>query len=133
MRLVASPNLAGYQAYQQNKYQTASPHRLTLMLYNGAIQFAGKAKQAIDERNISEANKYIQKTQDIVYELMSALNQKEGGEIARNLKNLYFYMIDRLIEANIKKNTASIDEVVAILQELKSAWEEIGKGGTLGS
>ncbi|WP_025695504.1 flagellar export chaperone FliS [Paenibacillus durus] len=130
---MASPNLAGYQAYQQNKYQTASPHRLTLMLYNGAIQFAGKAKQAIDERNISEANKYIQKTQDIVYELMSALNQKEGGEIARNLKNLYFYMIDRLIEANIKKNTASIDEVVAILQELKSAWEEIGKGGTLGS
>ncbi|WP_233277427.1 flagellar export chaperone FliS [Paenibacillus durus] len=130
---MASPNLAGYQAYQQNKYQTASPHRLTLMLYNGAIQFAGKAKQAITEGDISQTNKYIQKTQDIVYELMSALNQKEGGEIARNLKNLYFYMIERLIEANIKKNTASIDEVVAMLQELKSAWEEIGKGGTLGS
>ncbi|GGH33022.1 flagellar export chaperone FliS [Paenibacillus segetis] len=129
---MVSPNLAGYQAYQKNKFQTASPHRLTLMLYNGAIQFASKAKEAIDNGDIAGTNMNVTKTQDIVYELLSSLNEKEGGEIASNLKKLYFYMIDRLIEGNIKKQSSSIDEVISLLQELQSAWVEIGKGGTLG-
>jgi len=129
---MVSPNLAGYQAYQKNKYQTASPHRLILMLYNGAIQFAGKAKEAILNKDIAETNSHIQKTQDIIYELISSLNEKEGGEIAANLKSLYFYMIDRLIEGNIKKQASAVEEVISMLQELRSAWEEIGKGGTLG-
>ncbi|MBY9077604.1 flagellar export chaperone FliS [Paenibacillus sp. HN-1] len=129
---MASPNLAGYQAYQKNKYQTASPHRLTLMLYNGAIQFAGKAREAMLANNISDTNLYLQKSQNIIYELLSSLNVKEGGELAANLKNLYFYMIDRLIESNIQKKSSGIDEVVNMLEELKSAWEQIGKGGTLG-
>ncbi|AIQ65881.1 flagellar biosynthesis protein FliS [Paenibacillus stellifer] len=129
---LASPNLTGYQAYQKNKYQTASPHRLTLMLYNGAIQFAGKAREAMLANNISDTNLYLQKSQDIIYELLSSLNIKEGGELAANLKNLYFYMIDRLIESNIQKKSSGIDEVVSMLEELKSAWEQIGKGGTLG-
>ncbi len=130
---MASPNMAGYQAYQKNKYETASPHRLTLMLYNGAIQFAGKAKEAIQQNDIAETNRYVQKTQDIIYELISSLNTKEGGELALNLKKLYFYIIDLLLEANIKKEISPLDETVVMLQELKSAWEEIGKRGTLGS
>ncbi|WP_059050477.1 flagellar export chaperone FliS [Paenibacillus senegalimassiliensis] len=125
--------MAGYQAYQKNKYETASPHRLTLMLYNGAIQFAGKAKEAIQQNDIAETNRYVQKTQDIIYELISSLNTKEGGELALNLKKLYFYIIDLLLEANIKKEISPLDETVVMLQELKSAWEEIGKRGTLGS
>ncbi|MNW57691.1 Flagellar protein FliS [compost metagenome] len=128
---MTSPNLAGYQAYQKNKYQTASPHRLTLMLYQGAIQFAIKAQQAIRERDITETNKYIQKTQNIVYELMSSLDMKQGGEIARNLRSLYMYMVNRLIEGNIRKSEEAVIEVIQMLEELKSAWEEIGKGGTL--
>lgn len=126
---MVSPNRAGYQAYQKNKYETASPHRLTLMLYNGAIQFTSKAKQAMEQKDISGTNSYVQKVQDIIYELMSSLNTKEGGELANNLKDLYLYMIDRLLEANIKKLTEPLDEVIGMLQELKSAWEEIGKRG----
>lgn len=130
---MASPNLAGYQAYQKNKYETASPHRLTLMLYNGAIQFAGNAKLAIEEKDIVKTNYYVQKVQNIIYELISSLNIKQGGQLAENLQSLYLYIIDRLMEANIKKQTAPLDEVIGMLQELKSAWEEIGKRGTLGT
>lgn len=126
------PQAAGYQAYQKNKYQTASPHKLTLMLYNGAIQFSIKAQNAIRQGNIPDSNMYIQKAQNIIYELISSLNTKEGGEIAHNLNQLYFYMLDKLIEANIKKQDNLIDDVIKPLNELKEAWEEIGKGGTLG-
>lgn len=130
---MASPNLAGYQAYQKNKYETASPHRLTLMLYNGAIQFAGNAKSAIEEKDIVKTNYYVQKVQNIIYELISSLNIKQGGQLAENLQSLYLYIIDRLMEANIKKQAAPLNEVIGMLQELKSAWEEIGKRGTLGT
>jgi flagellar secretion chaperone FliS len=129
---VASTNLAGYQAYQRNKYQTASPHKLVLMLFDGAINFAEKGKQAIVEHNIADTNKWIQKVQDIIYELISSLNLKAGGEIANNLKELYLYMIQQLIDANVNKKQEKVDEVIGHLLELKSAWEEIGKGGTLG-
>ncbi len=129
---MTAPNLAGYKAYQKNKYQTASPHRLTLMLYNGAIQFAGNAIQAMQQSNITDANKYIQKTQDIVYELLTSLNTKQGGQLAENLKNLYLYIIDRLVEANIKKEEEPLHEVIKIISEIRASWEEIGRRGTLG-
>lgn len=100
---MASQNISAYQSYQKNKYETASPHRLILMLYNGAVQYAMRAQRAIQSGDVKETNQYIQKTQAILYELISSLNEKEGGELARNLKNLYLYIIDRLIQANIKK------------------------------
>ncbi|ANS76094.1 flagellar protein FliS [Paenibacillus yonginensis] len=129
---MTSTNLAGYQAYQRNKYQTASPHKLILMLYSGAINFAEKGKQAITDNNIADTNKWIQKVQDIIYELVSSLNPKAGGEIAHNLNQLYMYMIQQLIDANVNKKVEKVEEVIGLLKELQSAWEEIGKGGTLG-
>lgn len=129
---MASQNISAYQSYQKNKYETASPHRLILMLYNGAVQYAMRAQRAIQSGDVKETNQYIQKTQAILYELISSLNEKEGGELARNLKNLYLYIIDRLIQANIKKNPDYIEEVIGHLNELKSAWEQIGKEVSLG-
>ncbi|RRJ62298.1 flagellar export chaperone FliS [Paenibacillus oralis] len=127
---MAMPN--AYQSYQKNKYETASPHRLTLMLYNGAVQFAERAHKAILEGSLEDTNKYIQKAQDIIYELMTSLNEPEGGELARNLKNIYVYLIDRLVQANIKKNADYVEEVIRHLKELQSAWEQIGKEVSLG-
>lgn len=121
-----------YKSYQKNKYETASPHRLTLMLYNGAVQFAERAQKAIVDESLEDTNKYIQKVQDIIYELMTSLNESEGGELARNLKNIYVYLIDRLVQANIKKNADYVEEVIRHLKELQYAWEQIGKEVSLG-
>lgn len=129
---MALQNRSAYQSYQRNKYETASPHRLTLMLYNGAVQFATRAEQAIQEGNVKDTNTFIQKTQDIVYELMSSLNEREGGELARNLKNIYLYIVDRLVQANVKKEQDYVAEVIVLLRELQSAWEQIGKEVSLG-
>ncbi|GJM70137.1 flagellar protein FliS [Paenibacillus macerans] len=120
------------KAIKKIKYETASPHRLTLMLYNGAVQFAERAHKAIQGGSLEDTNKYIQKVQDIIYELMTSLNEPEGGELARNLKNIYVYLIDRLVQANIKKNADYVEEVIRHLKELQSAWEQIGKEVSLG-
>lgn len=123
----------GYQAYQRNKYETASPHKLILLLYDGALTNIARAKQAIDSKKIVEANQYILKTQDIVNELLACLNEDQGGEIAQNLKNLYFYVVRQLVQANIRKQKEPLDEAETILAELRETWIRIGKDVGLGA
>jgi len=71
-----------YQSYRQNAVNTASPGELTLMLYNGCLKFINLAKKAMDENNIEERNRNIQKAQSIIHELMATLNM--DVEISQN-------------------------------------------------
>lgn len=122
----------GYQAYQKNKYETASPHKLILMLYYGALKYTGQAETALAEGNPLLAHQHILKVQDIIYELIACLNEREGGEVAQNLKNLYLYVIDQLVQANIQKSPQPLAEAKAVIQSIKDAWETIGKDVTAG-
>lgn len=117
----------GYQAYQKNKYETASPHRLILMLYDGALANLNRARQALDDNRKQEAHRYIQKSQDILFELLACLNEEQGDVIAQNLKQLYLYMINQLARANIRKNAEMLGESETLLRQLREAWDQIGK------
>lgn len=125
---VSIPYQSGYQAYKKNKYEQASPHKLILMLYDGALRYCKRALQSIEEKNVKETNESLKKAQDIIYELIAAVNEEQGGEVAHNLKRLYLYMIDRLVHANIKKDAEPVAEVIELLSEIRTAWEQIGRG-----
>ncbi|MGZ9586262.1 flagellar export chaperone FliS [Paenibacillus marinisediminis] len=123
-----NPSLAkSYQAYQKNKYETASPHRLISMLYAGAIKFVNQSIVFLDSGDYKSAHQSLLKAQDIVCELISSLNEREGGEIASNLKNLYLYMIEQMVGANLNKSSETLPVVVEMLQSISSAWNEMGK------
>lgn len=108
--------------YKQTQISTASPARLVLMLYDGGVKFLGLAKQAIVEKRYDAANNNIVKTQRIINELSIVLNLEAGGDIAKNLWKLYDYMAFRLIDINLKKDAAGIDEVVRMLEQLREVW-----------
>ncbi len=112
-----------YQKYKDAQYETASPEKLLIMLYNGAIKFARQAKEGMKEKDIELANNKIKRVQAIINELMVTLDM-EQGEIAENLYNLYEYINRRLIQANIRKDPEIVDEVLSLLEELKGAWED---------
>lgn len=114
-----------FNAYKQNSVTTASPGELTLMLYNGCLKFLGKAKQAIDEKNIQNRNYFIQRSQAIITELMSTLNM--DYDISKQMLPLYDYMNHRLTEANIKNDTAIIVEVEGLVTEFRDTWKEVLK------
>jgi flagellar protein FliS len=114
-----------YQRYKDAQYSTASPEQLLLMLYEGAIKYARQAQEEMREKNIEGANNKLKKTGDIISELMVSLDMEQGGEIARNLYNLYDYMSRRLIQANIRKDPGLVDEVITLLTSLKESWEEV--------
>lgn len=106
--------------------QTASPHKLVSLLYEGALVAIANAKIALQEGNISVRGASISKAIAIIEEgLKVSLDRKAGGELAENLVILYEYMAERLLEANIKSDRIALDEVESLLRELKGAWEQI--------
>ncbi|MDN4492227.1 flagellar export chaperone FliS [Ureibacillus aquaedulcis] len=119
---MAAPNSA-LNAYKQNSVTTASPGELTLMLYNGCLKFLTKAKNAIADKNIEEKNTNILKSQAIIAELMSTLNM--DIEISKQMLPLYDYMNRRLIEANVKNDTAIIEEVIGLTTEFRDTWKQV--------
>jgi len=116
-------NLTAQNAYKQNSVTTASPGELTLMLYNGCLKFLHKAKLAIQEKNIEEKNKNLQKAQSIIGELMSTLNM--DVEVSKQLLPLYEFLNRRLIEANIQNDVAIIEEVEGFVTEFRDTWKEV--------
>ena len=95
-------NHNGYAAYANSKIMTASPAELTLMLYDGAIKFCNIAIAGIEENNIEKAHNNIRKVEDIISEFQATLNHKYAT--ADDFNNVYVYLKERLIEANMKKD-----------------------------
>ncbi|MBM4764133.1 flagellar export chaperone FliS [Bacillus sp. B15-48] len=116
--MYSNPN----EIYQRNQVTTAKPEELTLMLYNGAIKFLHQAKQAIEKKDYQKAHTAIVKTQDIVTELMVTLNMDIS--LSNSLYNLYDFMKQKLVEANIAKDSHMLDEVESMFVELRNSWAE---------
>ncbi len=113
----------GYDAYAKNKIMTASPAELTLMLYEGAIKFCNIAIAAIDEKNVEKAHNNIKRVQDILEEFLATLNYKY--DVAKDFENVYRYLLDRLMQANLKKDKEILEEVLGHLRTMRDTWKEV--------
>jgi len=114
-----------YQTYSNTQAMTSTPGELTLMLYNGALRFLKQAKTAVEEKNIEQSNNYLQKSQNIIVELMTTLNM--DYEVSHNLYALYDFMRNHLIEANIKKDPKKVQDVIELMEDLRNTWVEVIK------
>jgi flagellar protein FliS len=106
--------------------ETASPHRLIQMLFEGALERIAQAKGAMAQNQIARKGELIGKAVAIVGGLQGSLNDKEGGALAANLDGLYDYVIRRLSQANYENNPEYLDECGRLLGEIKTAWDAIG-------
>jgi flagellar secretion chaperone FliS len=119
-------NTIGYDAYKKTQIQTADQGTLILMCYDGTVNFLRKAKKAIEENNIEARSTFLNKAQNVIWELSNSLNF-DAGAIAHNLEAIYNYMIRRIIDADYHNTAEPIDEVIHHLQELRESWEKIIK------
>lgn len=120
-------------AYQQvsidSAVQSADPHRLILLLFQGAESAIALAKESIRLGNLAAKSKAISHAIDIINNgLAASIDKEKGGEIALKLLALYEYMSSRLLQGNLKNDIAILDEVARLLAEIRSAWEEIAPG-----
>ncbi|MBE5970072.1 MAG: flagellar export chaperone FliS [Lachnospiraceae bacterium] len=115
----------GYSAYANTKANTASPGDLILMLYDGAIRFGNLAMEAIEKKEIEKAHINIVKIENIIKEFQASLDFKYP--VANEFNNVYTYLLQRLIEANMKKDNEIMEEVMGHLRTMRDTWKEVMK------
>ena len=125
-------NQYGANVYAKISLETgvlaASPNKLILMLYEGAIAACQSAIEHMQRRDIPNKGAMLTKAILIIESgLRISLDKNAGGEIAASLDGLYGYMSLRLTQANIRNQPALVEEVITLLTDLKAAWEAIGK------
>lgn len=117
--------LNGYAQYNNSKVLTASPAELTLMLYDGAIKFCNIAILGMEQKDIQKAHTNITKVQRIIEEFRSTLDRRYP--VAEDFDRVYVYILQRLLEANMKKDPAILEEVNTHLRSMRDTWKEVMK------
>lgn len=110
----------------ETQLESASPHKLVVMLFDGALVAIANAQRHMENKEIAAKGMAISKAIDIIANgLQASLDMESGGAIAAQLEALYEYMGHRLLQANLRNDVAALKEVAGLLQEIKSAWEQI--------
>lgn len=121
--------LTGINAYRKGNLKqdiaNADPHKLTLMLMQGALDRIAYAKGAMERREYELKSEYISRVTAIIMNLRDTLDVEVGGETAENLYALYDYMVERLNEAHVKNDLQMLDEVSNLLTPIRDAWVQI--------
>jgi flagellar protein FliS len=121
-----SSRLATYQAVAAHGgVAAADPHRLIVMLMDGALERISAAKGAIDNGAPDTKSRMIHRAVSIIDELRASLNFDTGGQIAANMADLYDYSSRQLLRASLESNTELLDEVSLLIREIRSAWIQI--------
>ena len=110
--------------YQTNNITTATPEKLMIMLFDGAVQFLQKAKTAIDEKNLKERSTNIESARNIIRELMRTIDLENGNTVSKSLFRLYNRMAMNLIKANVSRNASLIDEVIEDLVNIRWGFQK---------
>ena len=125
-----------YKKYKANAVQTASREKILLMLYEAAIKFKKKAIIACEAKDISGRGYNVGRAFDIVNELNNSLNHNVSADLCKNLEQLYMFITDQYVQANITGNSKHLKDALKILETLEQGWqqaiEKIKKDGKLG-
>ncbi len=119
--------LAAYQSVSvHGSVAGADPHRLVLMLMDGVLERLAVARACIERGDIARKAQLLHSCTTLIAELRGSLNVKDGGELARNLSDLYEYMARQTLRANAENKPDVIKEVSSLLSEIRGAWVAIG-------
>lgn len=110
-------------AYKNNTIMTASPAELTLMLYDGAVKFCNIALGALENNEIQKANDNMIKAQKIIVEFRATLDFKYP--VAKDFDLVYDYIYRRLVEANVKKDAAILEDALKYIRIMRDTWKEV--------
>ena len=114
-----------YNIYKQNSVNMASSQQLLLMLLDGAVKYTKIARMAILNKDIAKAHKELVRVQDIFLELMITMDKNTN--YMEDLYNLYNFIKNELVKANMKKDVKIIDEILPIIEEIRDMWYEVDK------
>ena len=110
--------------YQTSNITTATPEKLMILLFDGALQFLQKAKTAIAENNLQERSQNIDGARKILRELMRTIDLENGNDVSKRLFRLYNRMAMDLIKANVQRNVEKIDIVIEDIKNIRWGFQK---------
>ena len=126
MNHASGPALKAYQsAGAHGQVGAADPHRLVLLMLDGAIDRLAMARGHIERGQIPQKAETLSRAMAIIDSLNAHLDLEKGGEIAVNLRGLYDYASRRLLEANLRNDADALGEIAALLKEIRTGWRAI--------
>lgn len=126
-----SPAAAYAKVGMETGVSTADPHKLILMLFDGALLCVSTARIHMENGDIGAKGQQISQAINIIANgLKVSLDMEAGGDLSEKLAALYDYMVTRLLHANIHNQVPPLNEVAGLLGELKDAWTQIGGNAT---
>lgn len=121
-----NPRMAAYRSVLvHGGVASSDPHALVQMLFDAAVDRMAAARGCIERGELASKAKLLHSCVTIIAELRGSLDLEKGGALARNLHNLYEYMIRQLLNANVRSDAGCITEVLSLLAEIRSAWMAI--------
>ncbi len=133
VKIVNSAQRNVQQGYQRSLVETASPARLIVLLYDGAIRFCSLALEAMPLKDFQTQHTNLIKAQRIIAELMGSLDRKSGGEVADNLFRVYAYMLEQLVLGNLADSIEPVQLVQKMLYDLRDTWIEVERNTAPGA
>ncbi|MEX2672339.1 MAG: flagellar export chaperone FliS [Phycisphaeraceae bacterium] len=109
--------------YLRTKVLTAGPTELRLMLYDGAIKFCRQARHALTHRDFEGWYNGLVRAQKIVLELSNSLRPDAEPELYERMSALYNYLYRRLVDANMERETAIVDECLELIEYERETWQ----------
>lgn len=122
---VRSPLKKYSQTAVESGIENATPHRLVQMLMEGALEKIATAKGHMIRHQFEAKGRQVNWAVSIINGLRMSLNKEDGGELVRNLDNLYDYLVRRLMTANRDNDPGILDEVASLIGEIKTGWDAI--------
>jgi flagellar secretion chaperone FliS len=113
--------------YLEAQVLTASPHRLHLMVVDGAIRFARRAEAALEARRWEELDVAMSRSRDCVAELFGGLDAERSPDLADQLKALFTFVYRNLVLADSERSVQRIRDAVRILEMHRETWIELGE------
>jgi len=113
------------RAYRNSAVLTATPERLVVMLYDGARRFLHQAAAATRESQIELAHVKLRAAEEIIAHLRETLDFDQGGDISPRLQSLYTFWLAHLMRARFDRDADKIDQVSAMLGQLRESWAAI--------
>ena len=110
--------------YQASNVNTATPEKLMIMMFDGALQFLQKAKIAIAEGKLQERSQNIDGARKIIRELMRTIDLENGNDVSNQLFKLYNKMAMNLIKANVQRNATLIDNVIEDITNIRWGFQK---------
>ncbi|GGN16056.1 MULTISPECIES: flagellar export chaperone FliS [Marinomonas] len=121
----------GIQAYKKDSIKSdlasADPHRVIQLLMQGALERLALGKGCIERADWAGKAAAFTRAIEIINALRDALDRDVNPELVDNLDGLYDYMIVRINEASVSKDCAVIDHVIALILQIKGAWDQISE------